>query len=507
MDLPIIVNKSHVVPLHRQLTKALRDAIRNGSIAPKQTLPSSRELAQSLAISRRTVVRSYNDLISQGYLETTFGGGTFVHRSPPVEDVEPKEQEQTEEVDERYLSQFTANLLRSETEMLDFGQFARLNYCAAPADLLPTKQWRQALSKYLTVTDTDELDYVVDIFGYRPLREEICRYLRRSKALNCDADQMIAFSDTFTCLDLIARTLINPGDLVVVENPGYIYARQLFEAYGAKIIPVTVDENGLVVSELAKISGRVKLIHVTPSHQDPTGVVMPVERRHALLAWANEHCDFIIEDGFDSDYFYSSAPLPSLHGLNQGAKVLYIYSFWKILYPLVAAGYLVVPTHLLDAFGQTKQHVNRFFNNIEQHALADFISEGHLERHWHKTRAIYKKRRQALMFALRQAFRDKVSFFGEGAGLHLTIRLDLPTPTEELADCAESVGLPLVSTATYFVRDPVAREYLIPFCSIPEERAMDLVVKFADAVKQRFPSVQKEPVYLHTPVHLAVATS
>lgn len=479
MDLPIVLHKDALLPLHKQLTDALRTAITSGRLAPKQPLPSSRELAESLAVARRTIIRSYNDLISQGYVETKSGGGTFVSAAPPVDSIAQHIQPDAKCINGDALSDFTQQVLRKEGTV-DFANFFRLNFCAPPSDMLPAKQWRQSLSKYLAGNESEQLDYVVDIFGYRPLREQICRFLRHSKALQCTADQVIAFSDTFTGLDLIARAFINAGDTVVVEEPGYSYARQLFKAYGANVISVPIDENGLIVDELLKIEERCKLILVTPSHQDPTGAIMPLERRKALLKWAKENCDFVVEDGFDSDYTYSTPPLPSLHALDQSGRVLYLYSFWKILYPLEATGYLVVPPSLIEAFERTKQHVNRFFSIIEQSALADFIAEGHLERHWHKTRAIYKKRRQALIFALKQMFLNRVHFFSEGGGLHLTVRFDVPLSTDDIVACADDSDLPMMSTRSYYANEPVEREFLIPFCMIPEEKAYELVCKFSE---------------------------
>ncbi len=283
MDLPIIINKDCLTPLHKQLTDAVRDAIVSSRLSPRQALPSSRELAVTLAISRRTVVRSYNDLISQGYLETTFGGRTFVSGSPPVDStaVQAAPDPERQPVDECLVSNFARQLLRQDQEIVDFSHFSPFNYCGPPSDMVPIKQWRQILSKHCN--DPLQMDYVLDIFGYRPLREEICKYLRRSKALQCDAEQLIASVDTQTSLDLVGRALINPGDVVVVENPGYFYARELFIAYGADIRPMPIDESGLVVSNLNNIKEHCKLILVTPSHQDPLGSVMTLERRRFFV--------------------------------------------------------------------------------------------------------------------------------------------------------------------------------------------------------------------------------
>jgi GntR family transcriptional regulator/MocR family aminotransferase len=485
MDLPIIIHKEALVPLHRQLTNALRDAISCGRLTSRQALPSTRELAETLSISRRTVVRSYNDLVSQGYLETKFGGSTFVSTSPPIDPPPQIDSVETEDsIDTDLLSDFTAELLKTGTESLDFGFFSRLNYCAAPAEMLPVKQWRALLSKQCAITDPSQLGYVVDVFGDSTLRDALAKYLRRSKALQCNAEQVISFSDTKGSLDLISRTLINAGDTVVVEDPGYVYAREMFMAYGANVVPIPIDENGLCVDELKKLTQHVKLLYCTPSHQDPTGAVMSLERRRALLAWAKDNCDFIVEDAFDSDYFFSTAPLPALHAMDDTGRVMYLYSFWKLLFPLTATGYLVVPPGLLPAFRATKQHVNRFFSSIEQLALAEFLNDGHLERHWKATRGELKKRRQALIFALKMAFLDDIAFFGEGAGLHLTVRFTVPKTSEQILECAENAGFPLMPTHIYYADAFPEREFLVPFSVVPSEDAAQLVERFVEQIKK-----------------------
>jgi GntR family transcriptional regulator/MocR family aminotransferase len=249
-------------------------------------------------------------------------------------------------------------------------------------------------------------------------------------------------------------------------------------------LPIPVDENGLRVDELKKHGKHCKLLYVTPSHQDPTGAIMSLERRRELLAWAKTNCDFIVEDAFDSDYFFSSAPLPPLHAMDDSGRVLYLYSFWKMLFPLTATGYLVVPPELVDLFNLTKQHVNRFFSTLEQRSLAEFIDEGHLERHWKSTRSIYKKRRQALIFALKMAFLDNISFFGEGAGLHITVRFNLTQTTDEILTAAQDAGLPMMPTTNHYAKDPHPREFLIPFSVIPEESSGDLVNQFAALIER-----------------------
>lgn len=381
------------------------------------------------------------------------------------------------------LSRFAQALLNNADEAVDFAEFSELNFGAPPGEFLPIKYWKQSMAKQCALNE--EIRYVIEIFGDRLLREEVCRFLGRSKGLACSTEQLIVFSDTQTTLDVIARTLIDPGDMVVVENPSYCYARDLFAAYGAEVHAIRTDESGLVVDELFELDERCKFIYVNPSHLDTTGAVMPLERRKSLLSWARTHCDFIVEDGFDSDYFYAGAPLPALYTLDQTGRVLYMYNFWKLLFPLTAMGFLLVPPQLITVFLQTKQHLNRFFSAIEQQGLTDFIADGHLERHWQRTRTIYKKRRQAIIFALKTVFRDHVRIFGEGGGLHITAHIESHLSDDEIQACADAAELPVMSTRVNYAHDPVPHQFMIPFCLVPEDAASYRVARFHELLMER----------------------
>lgn len=483
MELPLILSQADE-PIHQRLTSALSDAIVSGRLLPGDALPSTRELASSLGVSRDTVVRSYQDLAGKGFISIKPARGAFVCRLLPEDDDRGSRQQTADSASLERLSFFAQRLLELPYAGGTAADLARLNYGAPPVDLLPSKTWRQLLNQRCAVRDAEILDYDADeIFGYQPLREEVCRFLTHSKGLKCQTAQVVVFSDSQSGIDLIARMLVKPGDLVVLENPGYSGARELFQAYGAKLHFIEVDDSGLRVDRLQALKERCKLLYCSPSHQDPTGAVMPLARRRELLAWAQSNCDFIVEDAFDSDYNYGSAPLPALQGMSSSTPVFYLYSFWKILFPLVTTGVLVVPEHLILPFERAKRYVDRNFSLTEHQTLTDFLMQGHLERHVYRTRQIYKKRRQALSFALKQCFGDSVDFAKESAGLHMSLRFDLPCCSEDLLECANIAGLMMVSTGSYYFPEVVGNEFLLDFAGCPAEQAMERVSQFAQAVK------------------------
>ncbi len=485
MVLPLILDRESKQPLHRQIAEALKEAIRSGRLCAGEALPSSRELAVSLGVSRDTVVRSYQDLTSQGFISLVPNRGSFVsaeHLSGKAELRAGRETEALLQAEIGGLSYFAEQLLSDSYAGATAADLPELNYGAAPKEALPLKIWRQLLSQRSSISrsDSEFLDYDAnEIFGYVPLREQVCRYLNRSKGLNCDTGQVVVFTDSQSGLDLIARVLIKPGDLVLVENPGYSGARELFQAYGADIMYVPVDEDGLNTSLLPTLTQPCKLLYVSPSHQDPTGAVLSLLRRRELLSWAEKHCLFIVEDAFDSDYNYSSSPLPALQGMSRSTLVLYLYSFWKLLFPLASTGSLVLPKQLLPGFLRAKRYVDRNFSLTEHQALSDFLAEGHMERHIYKTRQLYRRRRQALIFALKKTFGAAVSIPRESGGLHLSLRFSLSCSQQAVTNAAQKAGLKLVPTDRYYAAQTVEGGYLIDFAGLQEDRALDAVSDFA----------------------------
>ncbi|CAN5211508.1 PLP-dependent aminotransferase family protein [soil metagenome] len=478
MDFPIELDEHSALPKYRQLSVAIGQAIDSGRLKPGDPLPTTRHIAESLGLARGTVVRAYNELLGQGYLEGKTGTGTTVSKSLPAsvcasEDSQPSFTSLT-----NTLSAFAHRLTSVPNVGSTSGDLPALNYGCAPRNLLPVKPWRDLVLSYCRSQEELKLCYVCEPFGHRPLREAIARYLMRTKAVQCKTSQVVVFSGPQQALAVIASLLLDRDDLVVVENPGYVGARELFLAYGAQLEAHVVDENGICLDGLDETK-KSKLIYVTPSSHDPSGNIMSPERRADLLAYAKSSGSMILEDAWDSDYRYGGPAIPSLQGISDGQSVIYLYSFWKVLFPLTTACVVIIPDHLVPVFTRAKLLLERQSPMLEYFALTDFINNGMLDAHIMKTRKIYQGRRQALIHALSTEFRSQIALNERSAGLHLMVRILVDRTEAEILELAKQADLPMVSTRLYYVNEPVDKQFLIPFSSLPEEAISARVKLFA----------------------------
>ncbi|MGK7951876.1 MAG: PLP-dependent aminotransferase family protein [Xenococcaceae cyanobacterium] len=468
MDLAIALDNNSDIPLYHQLYTELRQAILTGRLQPHQQLPSTRWLAKSLGISRSTVTQSYEQLFSEGYLQTKIGAGTFVSEELPDEllTTQPVKSKYGSASPKIELSIYGKNVESADIGVTDSDLPISFNYGRPALDRFPLKLWRKLLSRHCE-SNLDLLDYSLEPRGHQPLKEAIASYLSCSRAVQCSPEQIIITSGSQQAIDLITRLFINPGDKICLEEPCYQGARNIFQAHGAKLIPVEVDESGLIVRQLVNIP-QVKLIYVTPSHQFPTGAVLSLPRRLELLRWAKETGAIIIEDDYDSEYRYSSRPIPALQGLDCDRSVIYIGTFSKVLFPSLRIGYLVVPKNLQSLFGRAKWLCDRQSPLIEQQVLTDFITEGHLARHIRKMRNLYDLRRQALVAALKEYLGQKVTILGENAGIHLMIKIKTNLSDGELIDRAKQVGVGLTSLQKYYLQARNQGEFLLGYSELDE---------------------------------------
>lgn len=279
---------------------------------------------------------------------------------------------------------------------------------------------------------------------------------------------MIA-NGTRQALDLATRVLVSAGEAIALEEPSYLSARRVFASQGAILHPIPVDESGLDVEALAQTTAPIRLVYVTPSHQFPTGAVLSLPRRLALLAWVQQTGSLIFEDDYDSEYRYAGRPIPALQGLAQGQSVLYVGTFSKVLFPSLRVGYMVLPPVLVPVFRRAKWLSDRQVPGLEQAVLADFIAEGHLERHIRRMRSLYDQRRQVLVTALTQHFGHRVTILGENAGLHVMVRFDTTIPDAELIARAARVGVGLVSTSPQYLGHSPAHEFIFSYTELHED--------------------------------------
>lgn len=319
--------------------------------------------------------------------------------------------------------------------------------------------------------------------GYRPLREAIADYLSQARAVHCDPEQILITNGTQQAIYLTARLLLEPREGVAFENLGYLSARRIFATQGAKLLPIPVDQAGIQVSELEKVSETVRLVYVTPSHQFPTGAVLSLPRRLALLAWAQQTGGLIIEDDYDSEYRYEGRPIPALQGLGSGQSVLYIGTFSKVLFPSLRIGYIVLPPALVQVFSQAKWLADRQTPALEQAVLADFIAEGHLERHIRRMRSRYDQRRQTLVTALKEVFCDRVTILGENAGLHLMVYFQTELTDADLTERAAQVGVGLIPAQSHYLNGNKGHEFIFSYSELSQEQIRLGIEHIADLLK------------------------
>ncbi|HZS44528.1 MAG TPA: PLP-dependent aminotransferase family protein [Blastocatellia bacterium] len=488
MDFAINLHSNNGSPLHRQLYDELRKAILTGRLITGERLPSTREMAQILGVSRSTVSHGYEQLLSEGYLETAIGSGTFVCRQLPDDLAKPASVKTS-------LSQ---NASAPKVVFSELGNFLTEHDLFEPPepDLLinfrygrpsfndfPWEQWRRLLARYCRSGQNEILDYAPNPLGHLALREAIVKYLARSRAVRCDASQVIIVYGSQQALDLISRILVNRGDTVAMEDPGYLGTRRALEGQGAKVLPVPVDEFGLRTDYLARQKTlKCKFVYITPSHEFPMGVALSLPRRLELLAWAQTNSTMIVEDDYDSEFRYAGRPVPALQGLDQTGSVIYVGTFSKVLYPSLRLGYLVVPPHLTNIFAQAKWLADRHSPLLEQYALADFINEGHLERHIRRMRTIYNRRRNKLVEALTNHFDNRVEIVGENAGMHLVARLKTRFRDEEIVKRSAEASVRVFSTSIYYAGAAPKGEFIFGFANLSERKIQDGIRRLAKAL-------------------------
>lgn len=469
MDFPIELDLQSTIPIFIQLSQSLKECIITGALKPGAPLPPSRDLAESLGISRGTVIKAYDDLIAQGYLDAITGSGTFVSKRVQVEQALQERLRGTPSAAlESSLSKDAKRLMQLNFSHGISGYMEELNYGAPPDDMLPLAQWKECLAKQSRLQQPHHFDCTPETLGHYRLRSEIANYLGRAKGLKCEAEQVVVFNGSQQALNHIAGALIDPGETVVVENPGYGGARDNFLMRDARVVPIDVDRDGLCVDHLDVIGEPVKLVYTSPSHHDPTGAIMSLERRKQLVQWASKKNAILLEDGWDSDYVYAPPAIPSLQSLDNENRVIYLYTFWKLMYPLITIGCAVVPRSLVPVLDRVKFMSERQFPVLEHHAMADFIASGSLERHIKKTKRIYEKRRRALVESLFGAFKTDVEIPKQSASLHICVRFKQSLLDGDLLEAAAQARLPMVSTAPYYVERAVAGEFLIPFAGMSE---------------------------------------
>ena len=433
----ITVDRKAPRAVHKQIYDGYRTAIVEGNLRPGQRIPSTRVLAAELAVSRFPVLNAYAQLLAEGYLESRVGAGTVVTSSIPDQFTSSRPtgaRVVAARPGPRPVARRSAILPRvvSSPWLLGWGAF-RVGEVAW--DQFPLRVWSNLVARRCRNMEAKSFHYG-DQMGSKALRSTIATYLRTARSLHCEAEQVMIVSGSQQALEISARVLIDPGSRVWVEEPGYRLAGDVLALAGCHLVPVPVDMEGLDVAAGIKRCPKARAAFVTPSHQFPLGVTMSASRRLRLLEWAQSSGAWIIEDDYDSEYRYESMPIASLQGLDTNARVIYVGTFSKVLFPSLRLGYVVIPPDLVDRFLSIRRAMDLGPPTFSQEVLADFIGEGHFARHIRRMRILYRERRSALVASLTEELGSMVEVLGGEAGMHLAVTLQNGSRDLEVAERA-----------------------------------------------------------------------
>ena len=430
-ELTISLDTRSRIPLYEQIYDYIKTDIQSGRIPYGEKLPSTRFLSKHLEVSRSTVELAYEQLLSEGYIESVPYKGFFVAQIDELYHLKkdkPQPQRERKEA-RRYRYDFTPN-------GVDLKSF-------------PYNVWRK-LSKDILLDDRTELFRSGDSQGEYGFRSAICSYLYQARGVDCTPDQIIVGAGSDYILMLLGM-ILGMDHTIAFEDPTYKQAYRMAGGMSYNCIPVSMDKNGMKVKELEKSGADIA--YVTPSHQYPTGVIMPIRRRMELLKWAcEEQGRYIVEDDYDSEFRYKGKPIPALKGYDASEKVIYLGTFSKSIAPAIRLSYMVLPKPLLEAYEQKARFVNSTVSKVDQLIVQKFIEEGYYERHLNKTRALYKSRHDVLIEELRP-MADICTISGENAGVHLLLTFQNGMAEEELIDRAARADIRVYGLSDYRIRE------------------------------------------------------
>ena len=447
------------IPLYEQLYLKIRSLISERELSEGERLPSERGLASNLQISRNTVALAYEQLCAEGYVEPRAQSGYYVNKVDIVSGekfsfLENKKEENISKKEYKY----------------DFSPFSLCK------ESFPYKMWDRLYRKCLC-DGGEELFNLGEHQGELKLREAIAKYLFGYRGLIVKPENMIIGAGTGYLLQLLEH-LLDEKLKLAMENPTYMQAYKIFSSLNRKIVAVNLDDNGLSIKQLEKTDAEV--VYLTPAHQFPKGIVMPITRRREILDWACKGDGrYIIEDDHDSEFRYKGLPIPPMKAIDNQDKVIYLGTFSRTIAPAIRIGFMVLPDSLLAVYRQKLGFLACTVPRIEQAVLTEFISGGHYERHINKTRKIYKTRHDTLLSALK-SFGNKVKIMGENAGMHLAVGFKLELSEEKIVDLAENAGIKVVGLSKHRIGEKEENDLatiLIGYGNINEEKIKEGIIR------------------------------
>lgn len=472
--------------VYKQVYESLRTAILTGQIAPGTRLPSSRTLARELKLARATVLAAYDLLLAEGYIEGQIGSGTYVAQVIPdsllqvssaagglahLAGTHPLVSRRG-----RLMTQVRRNEIVDDANPVAFAPLT------AALNEFPHALWAQVAARCIRRLDPALLRRG-DPIGYLPLRKATAEYLKVARGVHCTPEQVIICSGAQQAMDLASRILLDPGDPIWIEDPGYFGARAIFIAADAQLIPVPIDHEGIDVAAGIAACPTARMAYVTPSHQYPLGITMTLARRLALLDWAQQQQAWILEDDYDSEYRYSSPPVVALQGLDRLGRVIYVGTFSKALFPGLRLGYLVVPPALIEIFRHARATVDFHPPMLAQAILADFIAEGHFTRHIHRMRRLYAERQDTLLRAAAVHLTDVLELVPSDSGMYLIGWLRDGCPDAVAAEYARRFGVVVTPLSSLSLRPGNRGGLMLRYAALDDVTIIQGVQRLAQALR------------------------
>ncbi|HDR4428040.1 PLP-dependent aminotransferase family protein [Bacillus thuringiensis] len=448
LELTPNLNMNSKKALYVQLYEYIKKEIKDGTISAFTKLPAKRKLAGYLQVSKNTIEAAYEQLLAEGYIESISRKGYFVCKFEQMMDVEGSETE-VEEIP-----------FREGNYTFDFTQ------TGVDTNTFPFTTYRKLINDVWQPHNNDLL-FLGHPQGELSLREEIANYLYESRGVRCSASQIVLGAGTQILVKLLFQLL--KGSNYAVENPGYHRKMVVFEQGEKKVQMLSLDRDGICMADLENSDANV--VFVTPSHQFPYGMIMPITRRTQLLQWAKKEEDrYIIEDDYDSEFRYSGRPIPALQGLDTDGKVIYMGTLSKALLPSLRMSYIVLPKNLIKKYQKEYLFYTQSVSRMDQEVIRKFLHEGYWEKHIHKMRVVYRKKRDRLVFEIEKYFSNHVEVIGEDSGLHILLKVHNGMREEELIKAAAKYSIKIYPVSTYYKADTASENVvLLGFAILSEE--------------------------------------
>jgi GntR family transcriptional regulator/MocR family aminotransferase len=475
------VDRAAAAPVFRQIYLQLRSAILLGTLRPATKLPSTRELAAQLGVSRSAVVSAFEQLLAEGYAAGRKGAGTYIASDLP-EPFEPIHGRKKRPV----------SVAKRAASWRDLGGFVDVtaqsderpfNLARTLVDARTAELWRKLSARSLRSFGRHHLGYG-DPHGMPELRKSVCDYLQAARAVRCEPEQIVITSGTQQAVDIVIRVMQGPAKEVWVEDPGYSLTRLALAAAGAKVRPIPVDRFGIDVAEGIRRAPRARAVFITPSHQFPKGVVLSMARRLELLAWARESGAWIVEDDYASEFRYGGRPLASLQGLDEAERVIYIGTLNKALFPGLRLGYAVVPPSLVPAFVTARYLMDRQPSSLCQEVAAAFMAEGHFAAHIRRMRELYREQRDTLVAAVKRRLGDHLSVDPPDQGMHLVAYMRRGLSDVAIERAARQHGVIVRAMSRLYVEAPAQSALILGFSGYPRQIIAPAIARLARAFER-----------------------